>query len=207
MKFKVQRIGHADLAIRTRWLNDDRVSTFQFLAGPVTLQSTTSWYHRVKHIDVRCDLAFRDPSGKCLGMAGLTSINTVSANAEFYIFINPDFQGRGVGKAVTEWMLFYAFRIRKLLKVYLYVDPRNTRAVKLYENLHFTREGVLRKHRSKAGVLFDMHVYGILKDEWLAGRTSPQLQSETYCFARGPEPGTFNPDDYVETTGPLQTGG
>ncbi len=193
MKVKVQPISESDLALRTRWLNDDRVNTFQFLAGPVTLESTTSWYHRVKNNKVRCDFAFRDPFGRCLGMAGLTSINPANANAEFYIFINPDFHSRGFGKAVTEWMLFYAFRVRKLLKVYLYVDPRNIRAVRLYENLHFSREGTLRKHRSKAGVFFDMHVYGILKEEWAARRKSQQV------------PDTFNPYDYVATTGSLQT--
>jgi RimJ/RimL family protein N-acetyltransferase len=181
MKITVHHISEDDLASRAEWLNDERVNTFQFMASPITLASTRTWFKGVKNNSSRCDLVFKDQEGQSLVMAGLTSISKANFNAEFYIFINPDFQGMGVGKAVTAWMLNYGFMIKKLLRVYLFVDPRNIKALKLYEKLMFTLEGTLRKHRSKEGRLFDMHVYGMLKEEWLTSHHSAGFLMRPEC--------------------------
>jgi RimJ/RimL family protein N-acetyltransferase len=46
------------------------------------------------------------------------------------------------------------------------------RGLRMYENLGFVREGVLRQHRRKAGKFIDKLVYGILETEWLSRANS-----------------------------------
>ncbi|HEY0896898.1 MAG TPA: GNAT family protein [Sphingobacteriaceae bacterium] len=169
MLLTADMISRDDLPSRVDWINDPRVNEFMYFKLPVTLQGTMKWYDKVIRNYDRYDLAFRDENGTPVGMSGITAINASFHNGEFYIFINPEMQGRGAGKAITAWMLEYGFSTLGLAKIYLYVDGDNLHAVRLYESIGFVREGNLRQHRYKNGKYHDKLVFGMLKHEWLSG--------------------------------------
>ena len=62
--------------------------------------------------------------------------------AEFDIVVHDDFQGLGLGTALTRHMIDAA-RERGLRKVYLKTATGNQRAIRLYEKMGFTVEGRL----------------------------------------------------------------
>ncbi|HEY1023586.1 MAG TPA: GNAT family protein [Sphingobacteriaceae bacterium] len=166
MILNVNNITEEDLATRVRWINDPRVNQYMYFIFPVNSETTAEWFNRVNAAADRQDLVFKDEDGQPVGMAGLTAINPHFSNTEFYIFIDPDLQGKGIGKAITSWMLDYAFSVLKVYKVYLYTDGDNLPGIRMYENLGFVKEGHQRRHRLKNGKFHDKLIYGIFNDEW-----------------------------------------
>lgn len=77
--------------------------------------------------------------------------------------------GRGYGAEAIRLMLRYGFHELNLHRIFLTVYSYNTRAIRLYEKLGFTREGVSREHLERDGQRYDMLHYGLLRHEWEAG--------------------------------------
>lgn len=167
MLLTVDKIVKEDLPARVKWINDPRVNEYMYFQLPVTLSGTLKWYEKINRNYDRFDLVFKNESGQPVGMAGITAINTAFRNGEFYIFINPEMQGLGAGRAITAWMLDFGFLALDLSKIYLYVDGRNIKAIDLYQKLGFVKEGHLRQHRMKNGRFHDKLVFGMLRSEWL----------------------------------------
>lgn len=74
-------------------------------------------------------------------------------------------RGKGLGKEAMEAVMKYCFDELKLEKLYLDHYTGNP-ASYLYLSLGFKYEGVLRKNCRKNGVLYDVHLMSILRDEF-----------------------------------------
>ena len=98
-----------------------------------------------KHIHDQSERRFivEDASHERVGLVELVEIDHLHRRAEFLIMIAPEQQGRGYARAATRLAINYAFRVLNLYKLYLLVDVDNTRAIRIYEDAGFRREGVL----------------------------------------------------------------
>jgi RimJ/RimL family protein N-acetyltransferase len=74
--------------------------------------------------------------------------------------------GKGYGAEAMALVLDFAFRELNLHGIHITVFSYNQRAIKLYENLGFQREGVYREYLHRDGQRHDMLLYGILRREW-----------------------------------------
>jgi RimJ/RimL family protein N-acetyltransferase len=81
---------------------------------------------------------------------------------------DPANQGQGYGREAIGLALQFAFQELNLHRVQLTVFAYNARAIALYENVGFQREGVYREHLQRDGKRYDMYLYGILRREWEA---------------------------------------
>jgi ribosomal-protein-alanine N-acetyltransferase len=108
-----------------------------------------------------------DANDRCLGHVGLYKIDHRVRSAEFAILLgDKKAWGGGIGRACTSFMLRFGFEDLQLHRIYLEVLESNERAKKLYESLGFQHEGRLRHAQWKGGRYLDVHVMGILEDEW-----------------------------------------
>ena len=106
---------------------------------------------------------------RCLGHVGLYKIDHRIRSAEFAILVgDKKAWGTGIGRACTSFMLKFGFEDLQLHRIYLEVLETNERARKLYESLGFLHAGKLRHAQWKNGRYLDVHVMGILEDEWRA---------------------------------------
>lgn len=64
------------------------------------------------------------------------NLNTNEGTIKF-IMVNPSQRGKGLGKAMLQLAIEYAFNITKVDAVQLNVFPENTRALKCYESVGF----------------------------------------------------------------------
>lgn len=98
-----------------------------------------------KHIHDQSERRFivEDASHERVGLVELVEIDHLHRRAEFLIMIAPEQQGRGYARAATRLAINYAFRVLNLYKLYLLVDVDNARAIRIYEDAGFQREGVL----------------------------------------------------------------
>lgn len=74
-------------------------------------------------------------------------------------------RGKGYGRQAMEAMMKYCFEVLDLQRLYLDHYTGNP-AEYLYRNLGFTKEGVLRQNCRKNGILYDVHLFSMLKNEY-----------------------------------------
>jgi RimJ/RimL family protein N-acetyltransferase len=77
-------------------------------------------------------------------------------------------QGKGIGSMAVRILCDFAFTVKGLERVYAESYAYNTRAHRMFERAGFQREGVLRKHERHNGLRQDLHVFGMLRDEFYA---------------------------------------
>lgn len=77
-----------------------------------------------------------------------------------------DMQGKGIGSTAVRILCDFAFTVKGLERVYAESYAYNPRAHRMFLRAGFQPEGVLRKHERHNGVRQDLHVFGMLRDEF-----------------------------------------
>ncbi|MFC7441060.1 GNAT family N-acetyltransferase [Laceyella putida] len=106
-------------------------------------------------------------SERLVGQISLESINRQNRYATIYINIGErGFRGRGIGRTAIRIMVDYGFKVENLEKIYAEIYGFNSRSQRCFECVGFQREGVCRKHEIHNGERHDIHLFGILKEEF-----------------------------------------
>lgn len=153
------------LNYRVDLLNKQEISCYLNTSEVFTLEKTFGWY-RHRDLNTRFDCVFIE-NDTPVGMGGLSNISKQNRNAELYMYIDPLYQGKGLGKESLYELCKYGFERLNLSKIYLYTFSSNMRANKMYEKVGFVQEGFLRKHTMKNNELQDRCFYGLLKDDFV----------------------------------------
>lgn len=114
-----------------------------------------------------------DPArGRVVGHVGLYKIDSRIGQAEFAILLGPVAGwGKGLGKAITRFMVGLAFDHLNLRRVTLQVLSTNERASRLYRSLGFVEEGRLREAQVRNGEYVDVVMMAVLRREWTRDAT------------------------------------
>lgn len=168
--YRLRELERRDLPDINRWRNDPELisnlgAPFRFINPDVD----NAWYEKYlasRSNTVRC--AVTDESDQVIGLVTLGSIDHLNQTAEFHIMIgNGGAQNKGAGTFALKEILKHAFINLNLNRVELTVLETNERAIHLYEKVGFVLEGTKRKAKYKNGTFCDLHIYSILKDEYL----------------------------------------
>jgi diamine N-acetyltransferase len=168
---ELRALEREDAALTVAWRNDpeirDQLLSFRF---PVSHVMEMDFVERAIAGDgiQQCVAGIVDLSDRSLcGLVYLRDIDWISRNAAFGMMIGRrDKQRRGLGRRALRLMLQHGFDVLNLERVYLYVAEYNFAARKLYESSGFSYEGTLRQHVALCGRRYDLHVMGILRDEY-----------------------------------------
>lgn len=101
-----------------------------------------------------------------VGSIGLGIEDERARTGEIGIWIAPPYWGEGYGTAASERLVSYAFAERNLHRVQARAMGTNEGSRRIWERLGFTHEGVLRESEFMEGEYRDMHLYGVLEDDW-----------------------------------------
>lgn len=101
-----------------------------------------------------------------IGACGYHTWYFEHARAEIGYALNDDsYKGKGVMTEVLTAVIAYGFTKMNLNRIEAFIGPKNEASLRLVMKHHFTREGHLRKHYCKNGVMEDSLVFSLLKDE------------------------------------------
>jgi RimJ/RimL family protein N-acetyltransferase len=161
-----------DLPTFVRWFNDADVLENLAMSAPMSHAAETAWYEamladhgRTRYHFVICLLADDRP----IGTVGLEEVNLIDGRAEFGIAIGERSEwGKGHGTDATRAICDFGFGELRLERVSLFVYEGNNRARRAYEKAGFVHEGTLRRAHFSRGSHHDVHVMGLLRDEWAA---------------------------------------
>jgi RimJ/RimL family protein N-acetyltransferase len=161
-----------DLPTFVRWFNDAEVLSNLAMFAPMSHAAETAWYEamlaehgRSRYHFVICLLA----DGRAIGTIGLEEVNLHDGRAEFGIAIGERSEwDKGYGTDATRAICDFGFGELRLARISLHVYAGNDRARRSYEKAGFKHEGTLRAARFMRGEHHDVHVMGLLRDEWHA---------------------------------------
>lgn len=130
----------SDVPKKVEWINNSQNNQFLHYELPLKIEKTIEWF-RNKDNSRRLDCII-EYEGVPVGLIGLLQIDRVNMKAEYYITIGENsYKQKGIATKATKAILEYAFLKLQLHKVYLTVDAKNEKAIRLYEKVGFEREG------------------------------------------------------------------
>jgi RimJ/RimL family protein N-acetyltransferase len=161
-----------DIPTFVRWFTDADVLENLAMFSPMSLAGETAWFEemltehgRTRYHFVICLLADDRP----IGTIGLEDIAFVDGRAELGIAIGEKGEwDHGYGTDAVRALCDFGFGELRLERIGLFVYDGNDRARRSYEKAGFRHEGTLRRAHFARGEHHDVHVMGIVRDEWRA---------------------------------------
>lgn len=142
------------------------------------LDDAQAWYQRVqeRHAEgsaMQFVLELR-ATGQVVGDCLLFRFEPPSTRAELGYVLGRPWWGQGLMREGLELLLQAAFGPLDLRRLEAEADPRNLASDRLLLRLGFEREGLRRERWIMKGAAVDSHVYGLLREEWLARPRRPE---------------------------------
>jgi RimJ/RimL family protein N-acetyltransferase len=160
-----------DLPTFLRWFNDADVLRNLAMRAPMSDAAEAAWFDRMLAAQgttdyhfVICLLADDRP----IGTIGLHGLDFVNGSAEFGIAIGEkDEWGKGFGADATRAICDFGFGELRLERIGLHYYAGNERGRRAYEKAGFVHEGTLRRAHYARGEHHDVHVMGLVREDWL----------------------------------------
>jgi diamine N-acetyltransferase len=150
-----------------KWVNDPRVADPFMLPGPISEDSHQRWFDGLAERKSERLLAILEtPGGAHAGNLGFKAIDDRHRRAEIWVYLGPDYQGRGLGRAAVRRATQLAFEKLRLEKLYLHVRPDNSVAIRIYEGAGYTTEEILRSEICYKGKRWDLIRMGLDEPRW-----------------------------------------
>jgi RimJ/RimL family protein N-acetyltransferase len=106
--------------------------------------------------------------GRFIGSCGLR-IHDAHQRAEMGYFMHPQHHRKGYVTEACRAVLRFAFDDLGMRRVAADYQRRNAASARVLQKLGFTIEGCLRKQSVRLGIIDDVVVTGLLKEEWNRG--------------------------------------
>jgi ribosomal-protein-alanine N-acetyltransferase len=107
----------------------------------------------------------RPPDDELLGMVRIGIDSEVPRSASIGYGIRRAFWGQGLATEAAQQIVEFGFRSLGLHRIWATYDPDNVASLHVLDRIGMRKEGVLRHHRTKAGLWRDSVVCSILADE------------------------------------------
>ena len=154
------------------WLSDAVVGEGLANRAPWSHVAEEAWFDELQKTQGKTTWHFvicRREGERPIGFCSIHSIDHVNGSTELGIGIGePAEWDKGYGAQAVRILLDFAFAELRLHRVFLHVLGHNERAIHVYERVGFRHEGTKREAFFHHGRYVDMHVMGILADEWAA---------------------------------------
>lgn len=166
-KVRLRAIEREDLPTFVRWFNDQEVTRYLQMSGPLSLAQEERWFQSKLEDEKNTVLAIETLDGVHIGNLGLHNVDYRNRHAQLGIVIGEkEYWNQGYGTDAVRTALYYAFDELNLNRVFLRVYAYNQRAIRCYEKCGFRHEGTLRQDFFRNGEYHDTLIMGILRQEF-----------------------------------------
>ena len=168
--FRLRELEKKDIPFINKWRNNPELiarlgAPYRYINSAVDEKWFDSYMNN-RNTQVRCSIV--GENDEIIGLVSLVNIDYMKQSGVFHIMIgDEDNQGKGVGTFATKEMLNHAFNNLNLHRIELSVLVDNFKAIHMYEKIGFIKEGTKRQCNFKQGKYIDMHIYSILRDEYV----------------------------------------
>lgn len=155
-----------------RWRNDDGIRRYMYHDRVISESEHRSWYESVR-VNPTKKFWIMHADGKPAGLLNLTAIDSDNKCCEWAFYIgDPAAQKLGLGRVAEFHTLDHVFLTLGLDKLNCAVLDFNKAVVNMHKSFGFSDEGFLRSQIKKPEGRCGVHLLGMTRSEWLAGRAS-----------------------------------
>lgn len=169
MKACLRALQIEDLAQVRQWRNHPEINRFMFSQHEIQAEEHQKWFEASQTNLLRALYVYEE-DGLIKGFVQLQKKSQDSAVFEWGFYIDPQAK-KGTGTKMAYLTLKKVFTELAGDKVFGEVLSYNYPSIKFHQKLGFLQEGLLRNQHLLNGQYYDVHCFGLLKDEW-------QTQSE-----------------------------
>lgn len=159
-----------------RWRNSDAVRAYMYNDEPIGWEDHQRWYERMI-VDASCDYRLFCYHDAPIGLTSATRIDRRSGKCFWGLYIGEPNVPPGSGLWLGYHALNHMFDELEMRKVICEAFAFNTRALRLYEKLGFSVEGIFKHHELKGGRYEDVVSLALFEDEW-CNASAQLLQDE-----------------------------
>jgi ribosomal-protein-alanine N-acetyltransferase len=164
------RLPEPDDAPALLRLAGDPLVTRWFSWGPYTsVEQPLRWIaeQEARREDgIQLDFVIHHREHGPIGVTGLAELSARDRRAMVGTWFGRDFWGTGANAESKALVAHAAFAVCGMERLSAYANPANARSAAALEKVGFTREGTLRRWHRHEGRMLDVHIYGMLRDEW-----------------------------------------
>jgi ribosomal-protein-alanine N-acetyltransferase len=103
---------------------------------------------------------------KAIGSIGVFRCNNIHfRSAEMGYYIAESYWGKGIGTSAVKQTCKYIFEHTAIIRIFAEPFAYNTASCHILEKAGFQCEGILRKNAMKNGVILDMKMYALIKED------------------------------------------
>lgn len=172
---KLRRIAEADLPTLFEQRNNPDIYKWCRQHSPLHWENHVAWY-KAQAKDQSLSMFVLEIRGVIVGVCGLTSIDMVNRRAEFSLYIDADYHGKGFGKYALGLLLDHGFNALGLNRIWGESFSNNEKALGMFKSLGFEVEGVRRDFYFRDGHYIGATLVSIGRDSFyhLRALSSPE---------------------------------
>ncbi|MBS0264660.1 MAG: UDP-4-amino-4,6-dideoxy-N-acetyl-beta-L-altrosamine N-acetyltransferase [Planctomycetes bacterium] len=155
--------------------NEENVRKWMYTDHVIEIDEHLAWIERLKHDDRQIVFAVRDGAGVPLGVVSVNAIDRRHQKADWAYYLTEAARG-GLGSAIEFSFINFIFEALGLEKLNCEVIAGNDGVVKLHRRFLFEEEGFRRSNIVKDYIRQGVHLLGLTKSDWLAGRDRIQAE-------------------------------
>lgn len=167
MTFKDITTVNPELQLAVReWRNHIDIRKNMYNDNIISVEEHQAWINSLTpNKSTRVYIVYKN--NDAIGIVSISNINSLQKNADWAFYLNPEFlSSTGLGTLMEYHFLNYVFENFDIEKLNCEVLEINPAVIKLHKKFGFTEEGIRRKNIIKDKEKIDVHLLGILKEEW-----------------------------------------
>ena len=157
-------ISKSQLEKLRKWRNHHEIWRWCRQNDLISEHDQDAWYSRIIS-DSTIKMYTISDHAQVVGVCGLTSIDLHNRRAEFSLYIGPEHQHKGHGRACLRSLLRHGFDNLGLNIIWGETFEGN-HAYSMFESLGFLWEGTRRQFYYKAGNFVDAELYSVTREEF-----------------------------------------
>ena len=137
-EFSIRPLSEKDTNRMLEWMRDADITQYLQIGGPnTTREQVLAFIHSTTDESESLHRAIVNERDEYLGTVSLKHIDRDKKEAEYAISMHPSALGTGASAEGTRLILKLAFQQLGLVRIYLYVQEENQRAVRFYKKIGF----------------------------------------------------------------------